>query len=395
MSEEGDDNRSAYGTTSSENILPSSVVVNVDEFNPERELKHRGAKLRLKKSVQTLMNARRFTGSISDPGLDVGVSHPQLEASFKADVTITAADFSASRLEISNLNMSDFGAYLKKERPSWAAVSIKSDWYENHLYVSMHLVSLEDGKPSRALFPNRPEISFMKGLKKVYIDRPAVTVEQANFFLTRDGTVLSIFQHEGQKVTEPIISRLHREGTLLRESEDASFLLFTLIDATVDHTFPVVTAYGSVLEVLEERVFTEPRAEYTQELHLMAKELCILKRMLAPTQYLIQTLQRENGKFSKGKDGGNGKEMKIKFVEGDLVSELTKTYLRDVTDHITTILENLGGYVDDARNLIDLIFNTISWSTNESMKTLALVSIIFLPISFLAGVFGTNFEDFP
>ncbi|KAJ3052418.1 hypothetical protein HK097_006291 [Rhizophlyctis rosea] len=387
MSETNATDRGPYGATTTNESITRSVIVDVEDANCLP--RGRASRLRLKKSVQNLMNARKFTGHyqakiVADPGVDVEVAHPQLEADFKADVLITAADYSSSRVEIKNLTNADFGAYLKRERPSWAAVRwiniqgmdyqtikqvarrfalhplavedvfhiptrIKSDWYENHLYVSMHLVAINDvNAPQAQLFPRRPEISFTSGFKQMQIDRPNITMEQANFFLTRDGTIISIFQVEGQKVTEPIFSRLHVEGTKLRDSEDASFLLFTLIDAvsvlwklvsqirtekahgvtyllqTVDHSFPVVTAYQNVLEELEERVFVEPKAEYTQELHLVAKEVSVLKRMLAPTQYLVQTL-RENAKVIPKKDAKDAK------LEMDLISDLTKTYLRDVS----------------------------------------------------------------
>ncbi|KAJ3265725.1 hypothetical protein HK104_006235, partial [Borealophlyctis nickersoniae] len=270
------------GGNGGEGVRSVVVDVGVEGVRP------RAQRPRLKKSVQSMINAQRWHNEYkggsrepgADPGINVNIENPHLEEVYKGPVTIHGIDYSSTSVTIKDLDESSLGAYMASERPPGSAVRwlniqglsykvikqvanhyhlhplavedvfhvpqrIKADWYENHIYISMILATLEDDSavpsspspggpiPLRSmLFPNRPDIKITNMLgKKLVFDRPNVAVEQANFFLMRDGTVISIFQHEGQRVLEPIFARLHREGTLLRESEDASFLVFTLIDA--------------------------------------------------------------------------------------------------------------------------------------------------------------------
>ncbi|TPX67492.1 hypothetical protein SpCBS45565_g03763 [Spizellomyces sp. 'palustris'] len=424
-----------------EEEVPGSVAV---EISPEEEgPKKRSRRSRLKRKIRSLLTARSMLSDMratirvpgAPPGIDVKVPNPTLEALFKEDVTIRIVDYSAIKMEIHDLDPSSLAEFLRSQRASWSKVrwidirgvnytvikqvaekyklhplavedvfhfpqAIKADWYDNHIYVSMILTTLEDNdlesdnetssspRPAQSiyrapLFPNRPKVDSWPSVQT----RPEITTEQTNFFLLREGVLLSIFQNEGQKVTAPIYTRLGEVGTVLRDSEDASFLLFSLMDTVTDHFFPILDGYKHLLDLMETLVFKDPKAEATQELHVIAKELGVLRRTLMPTKNLVVTL-RENGKhFAPTVD--------VSPPPQPFISKLTKTYLGDVKDHVNTVVDGLESYESDARHLIDLIFNIVSHSTNEAMKTLAVVSLVFLPISFLAGVFGMNFEYFP
>ncbi|KAJ3183467.1 hypothetical protein HDU87_006786 [Geranomyces variabilis] len=302
---------------------------------------------------------------------------------------------------------------------------IKADWYENHIYISMVLCALEEarteakatamasvsgsprspvapmpefshplvekpeGPPRAPLFSTRHRYYQPPGLP----DLPTIEVEQLNIFLLRDGTMISIFQSDGETACAPLYSRLEEEGTLIRNAEDASFLLFSMIDVVTDHFFPILDAYRLQLDTMEEYVLQSPAAEATQELHLIAKELSILRRTLLPSGNLVASLRenRSNGAVLNAPAPG----VPAATATPPLISKLTRTYLADVKDHVSTVVDGLECFESDARHLIDLIFNTVSHSTNEAMRTLALISLLFLPLGFLAGVFGMNFERFP
>ncbi|WIA34654.1 hypothetical protein OEZ86_012969 [Tetradesmus obliquus] len=206
-------------------------------------------------------------------------------------------------------------------------------------------------------------------------------VEQASIFLFRDGTLLTMFSHEGEGLAAPILDKLKGFKTLLTDSQDASFLFNAVLDAVVDHAMPVVQVYASRIAQLETQVLLDkrPPARLTKELHLLCNDLKVLRRTLVPTQHLIHKLQATHATTDSSKH---------------FLSPLTLVYMADVADHISTIVEDMETLAEDARDLIDLVFNTIAHHNNNSMQMLAVVSTIFLPITFLAGVFGMNFDQF-
>jgi len=203
--------------------------------------------------------------------------------------------------------------------------------------------------------------------------------EQVSLFLMKDGTVISMFENDGSSVIQPILHQVSEARTLARESEDASYLLNLLIDAVVDMAYPVVDAYTELLHSFEDKVMKgQPAAAITRELHVMQGDLAVFRRTVLPTYNVVAALR---GHVEEG--------------QTRLVSKLTSTYLNDVQDHVSTILENMDGLQGQARDLIDLVFNLIAHNTNKSMQTLSIMSTIFLPLSFLAGVYGANFDSIP
>ncbi|GBF99998.1 hypothetical protein Rsub_12725 [Raphidocelis subcapitata] len=212
-----------------------------------------------------------------------------------------------------------------------------------------------------------------------------LTVQQVSMFLMRDGTLITLFRGDARDVCQPIVERLRGLRTLLTDSEDASFLLNVLADQVVDACMPTVDVYARRISALEAKVLTEPvpRAEYTKELHLLANDCWVLRRALVPAQQLIHKLQ------SKAAVGEGGDE------DGRhcLLSPLTRVYLSDVLDHVDTLVEDMEALAMQSKELIELIFNSISHQSNTSMQMLSIVNTVFLPLTFLAGVFGTNFTS--
>ncbi|KAF9125357.1 hypothetical protein BGX30_000507 [Mortierella sp. GBA39] len=200
-------------------------------------------------------------------------------------------------------------------------------------------------------------------------------MEQVTMFLLPDGTFITIFQVSGASVVNPIVERLTHDYSIVRKHGDASFLLQSVMDGIVDHAIPITDAFRQEINDLETHVLALPRMKFTKELHQLTAQLSMLKRTLAPTQALVHAL--------RGKDARSP------------LTDISRTYMGDVMDHCNTMVEDIDSMLALCDKLIDMIFNIIAYDTNESMRRLALVSIIFLPITFVAGVYGTNFEDFP
>ncbi|KAF9910524.1 hypothetical protein EC991_006342 [Linnemannia zychae] len=202
-----------------------------------------------------------------------------------------------------------------------------------------------------------------------------VVMEQATLLLLDGGILITLFQVSGQAVVAPILERLSHDYSLARKHGDASFLLQSVIDGIVDQAVPITDAFRHEINNLEARVLALPKMMFTRELHRVTSQLSMLKRTIVPTQMLVHSL--------RGKD------------ERSPLSPLARTYMGDVMDHCNTMVEDIDSMLSLCEKLINMIFNLIAYDTNESMRRLALVTIIFLPITFVAGVYGTNFQDFP
>jgi magnesium transporter len=171
----------------------------------------------------------------------------------------------------------------------------------------------------------------------------------------------------------PIRERLNRGGARLR-TYNISYLFYALLDAVVDHFFPILESYGTRLEELEEAVLRDPGPAIQQAIHSVKRELSILRRVMWPLREVANELQRT--------------EMK-------LIDDETRTFLRDVYDHSLQIIEIVEMHREHASSLNDLYMSAVGNRMNEIMKVLTIMASFFIPITFVAGVYGMNFDHIP
>lgn len=226
---------------------------------------------------------------------------------------------------------------------------------------------------------DRKKLQMINNLRPLTPKSLVVGVEQLSMYLTSDDTVVTFFENYSPEIEKAILSRLSTEYTILRSSCEPSILFHSIVDACVDLLYPVISAYMRVLNEKELDILTSylPDVQHTQELHLMLNELSLLKSTLLPISSLVSQLQIQAADQSS------------KFV-----SESCKIYLADISDHLLSFIDEIEAMSATIENLIDLIFNTISVSTNNSMQQLSIVTVIFLPLSFWTGYYGMNFEIF-
>jgi magnesium transporter len=195
--------------------------------------------------------------------------------------------------------------------------------------------------------------------------------EQIAFFVGHK--TLLTFQERPGDVWDPIRRRLKQPGSQLRR-HDASFLLYALLDAIVDHCFPILESYGDRLESAEEQVLTGAGPREIPQIHRLRRELLLFRREVWPMRDVIRTLQRE---------------------PHECMGETTRTYLRDVYDHSMQIIDLCDTYRELAAGLAETYTSSLSIRMNEVMKLLTIITTIFIPITFLAGVYGMNFRHMP
>jgi Mg2+ and Co2+ transporter CorA len=240
---------------------------------------------------------------------------------------------------------------------------------------------------------NEARTEYMETHSSLAPWKMAVSAEQVSIFLTTDNTVISFFENSAGDVERPIITRLETHGTTLRTSYDGSLLVQAILDAIIDLAFPLTAVYTDIIGDIELDALTSPDIRQSRSLYICISEINKMLSFLNPIENMINVL-RDHKTFLSQEEAEKALE---KPEAGVIITPMTHTYLGDVLDHCIIITENLQALKKGSDNLINLIFNTLSAHQNESMKQLTIVTIIFLPLTFITGFFGMNFppEKFP
>jgi len=188
-----------------------------------------------------------------------------------------------------------------------------------------------------------------------------------------DHYVITIQEDAATDVFEPVRKRL-REGLGHVRFLRSDYLAYTLIDAVIDQFFPLSEALGDSIEEMEEDVLTTPTRDNMQQIHEFRQALAQLRRAVWPARDVLTRLLRD---------------------ESGLIAEKTKPFLRDCLDHVLAIVDLLETYRDITTSLMDLYPSSLSMRTNEIMRVLTIVSSIFIPLTFIAGLYGMNFANMP
>jgi magnesium transporter len=208
-------------------------------------------------------------------------------------------------------------------------------------------------------------------LQMVYEDEEIV-FEQVSLVVGKE-FVITIQEMPGRDVFDPVRQRL-REGGGNARFMGSDYLAYALIDAVVDHFFPIVESLGESIEDMQESLLELPTREKLEGVHDFRKALSQLRRAVWPSRDVCARLWRD---------------------ETGLISDRTKPFLRDSYDNTMSIIDLLESYRDAIRNVMDLYISSLSMRTNEVMRVLTIISTIFIPLTFLVGVYGMNFEHMP
>ncbi|WP_444677945.1 magnesium/cobalt transporter CorA [Halomonas sp. E19] len=198
-------------------------------------------------------------------------------------------------------------------------------------------------------------------------DEGALHLYQTTLFMGGN-IVVSVLAERLDPFTEVRRRLRERGGRALSEPDD---LLYGLLDAAVDHAFPVLDSVGERIEELEVEILDRPDSSTLERLHGLKRELIMLRRYLWPTREVINQLLRDHD---------------------DLFTPDTRMWMRDVYDHTVQIMDLVESYRDMTASLLDVYLSSMSNRLNESMRTLTIIATVFMPLTFIVGVYGMNFE---
>jgi len=199
--------------------------------------------------------------------------------------------------------------------------------------------------------------------------RSRLDTEQISIFLGQNFVIT--FQQEGEEdCLEQLRERLRRNYGRIRQA-GPDYLAYAILDAVTDGYFPVVEKYSDELDAVEDALDSEYDPQELRRIHDIRTDLLTLRRLAWPLREALQHLQRDS--YSQ-------------------ITPETRIYLRDCYDHTVQILDVLETYREICADLREYYFSTLSQRTNEIVKVLTIISTIFIPLSFIAGVWGMNFD---
>ena len=198
-----------------------------------------------------------------------------------------------------------------------------------------------------------------------------IEYEHVSFVLGKN-YVLS-FQEKPKDIFNLLRERLRNSFGKLR-TRQADYLFYRFIDTIVDNYYPVLESFAEKIELLEEEVMKGPTTNTLHKLQNIRKELILLRKSVLPLRESISMLIKSESK---------------------LLRKETERYLMDVYDHTIHVIESLDTYRDLLGGVMDLYMNSVSNRMNEVMKVLTIMSSIFIPLTFIAGIYGMNFENIP
>jgi magnesium transporter len=311
----------------------------------------------------------RFTTPGTAPG-DLGGRLPEPE---RIPVRLSLLDFDKGNIEEKlDCSLDEARAYFTSPKTTWLHVQGTPDealLRELGAAYGLHPLALEDvlhiGQRAK-LEAYDEQLFAVVGVPEA--EGTVLATAQLSLFLGETWVVSFYSGH--QDPFAAIRDRLRREDSRIRRN-GTDYLFYSLIDTAVDFFFPVIEALGEDIEALELTVFDDPSREALDQIHRLKRELLLLRRMLWPERDMLSMLNRD---------------------EFSLIDANTRLYLRDCYDHCVHALDLVESYREMASSLLEVYLSSLSNKMNDIMKVLTMIATLFIPLSFVVGVYGMNFD---
>ncbi|MCF8110145.1 MAG: magnesium/cobalt transporter CorA [Desulfobacteraceae bacterium] len=296
----------------------------------------------------------------------------------KEPISITVMDYNAESLtETTVEDLSECQGYAAGDSVTWINISGIHDpemiERMGHIF-DLHPLLLEDvlNTETRPKLDDYDDTLFAV-LKMIDYDPDVRELDHEQVSLVvKKGLVISLQEKEGD-VFNPVRERIRKaKGKIRRFGSD--YLAYALIDMIVDHYFAILEQIGEQIESLQDEVTEEPGRDTVRDIHRCKHQIIYLRKAVWPVREILASLLRE---------------------ESELIGSDVRLYLRDVYDHTIQVVDTVETHRDILSGVLDIYLTGISNRMNEVMKVLTVIATIFIPLTFLAGVYGMNFEHMP
>lgn len=290
-------------------------------------------------------------------------------------VTLHLIDYSDDHVEeVSLANAAECRAYLERDSKTWIQVNGQAD--PDTLrnlgdLFDLHDLALEDvlntgQRPKSELYDDQLFIIAAMPL----FDGETLDIVQVSLFVGKNYLICLCPLDEDP--FEPVRKRLRQPGSRRFAARQIDYLLYALLDLIIDSAFPVLEQFGDQLEDMESELLENPGQKILANIHGLKRELLVLRRVLWPQREVLTSLMR---------------------TDAPLLSADTQVYFRDCHDHSVQIIELLENFREMATSMLEIYLSSISQRTNETMRVLTIIATIFIPLTFVVGVYGMNFEN--
>lgn len=323
-------------------------------------------------SVRKLIKRRRSKAGLP-PGTPVYIGEKRED-----EIKVTILDYDekgSQEKEITDIE--DVFFYNKKPTVTWINVSgiHRVDLIEKiGRGFNLHPLTIEDivNTDQRPKLEDHEKYLYIVFKMLTYDEtEDEVKTEQVSL-ICMENCVLSFQEREGD-VFENIRQRIRNNKGRIRRMK-ADFLAYSLIDAVVDNYFLILEKLGDRIEVLEDSIVDNPKPESMQEIHRLKRGMLFLRKSVWPLREVISGLERG---------------------ESLLIHKPTRVFLRDIYDHTIQVIDTVETFRDILSGMHDTYLSSLSNRMNEIMKVLTIIATIFIPLTFIAGVYGMNFEYMP
>jgi magnesium transporter len=308
-----------------------------------------------------------------DPGVPPGTLDLEPDAPAPDIILIDYNETVATRVKLSN--PSDIAPYLDTESVSWIdllGLGNNETWRQMGEVLNLHPIAQEDvvnvpQRPKVVEYPN--QLIIIALMVMIHPELESLHREQVSLILGKNYLV-TVQEEPDYDCFDPVRDRIRKAQGPIRQNK-ADYLAYSLLDAIIDGFFPVLEFYGERIEELEDEVVENPTRKTLEKIYDIRRELLNLRRAVWPQRDAINRLIRD----------GN-----------DLISPEVRIYLRDCYDHLIQVMDMVETYRELTSGLMDVYLSSVSNKMNEVMKFLTVMSTIFIPLTFVAGVYGMNFN---
>ncbi len=319
------------------------------------------------------MGKRRFSKKV---GLPPGKLVYTGDKRGKSEISLI--DYDAEKYE--EINIKDIEDTLSfKDSPTVTWINITGlhniDTFEKlKTCYNIHPLVLED-----ILNVNqRPKIEYFENyifivLKMIRYDHKIQSVESNQISIISGEHFIFTILEEKSNIFDPIKERIQNAKGIIRKNK-VDYLLYALIDIIVDHYFVVLEEMGEAIETLEDKVVFNPSPDTVHLIHRLKRNLIELRRSIWPLREILNALSRG---------------------DSSLIHRKTLMYFKDVYDHAVQVIETIEEFRDTVSGILDIYLSSVSNRMNEIMKILTIMATIFIPLTFIAGIYGMNFKYMP